>query len=47
MFAAGLLMLGMSFGVLTIVGTVWLGSLADEGIRSRTSAVKRHPEGDR
>jgi hypothetical protein len=31
MFAAGLL-IGMSFGVLlTIVGTVWLGSLADEG----------------
>jgi len=31
MFAAGLL-IGMSFGVLmAIVGTVWLGSLADEG----------------
>jgi hypothetical protein len=31
MFATGLL-IGMSFGVLlTIVGTVWLGSLADEG----------------
>jgi hypothetical protein len=31
MLAAGLL-IGMSFGVLlTIVGTVWLGSLADEG----------------
>jgi hypothetical protein len=31
MFAAGLL-IGMSFGVLlTIVGTVWLGSLADKG----------------
>jgi hypothetical protein len=30
MFAAGLL-LGMSFGVLlTVVGTVWLGSLAHE-----------------
>jgi hypothetical protein len=32
MFAAGLLLIGMAFGVLlTIVGTVWLGSLADEG----------------
>jgi hypothetical protein len=31
MFAAGLL-IGMSFGVfLTVVGTVWLGSLANEG----------------
>jgi hypothetical protein len=31
MFATGPLM-GMSFGVLlTIVGIVWLGSLADEG----------------
>jgi len=38
MFAAGLLILGMSFGVLlTIVGTVWLGSLADEEIRNRPS----------
>jgi hypothetical protein len=47
MFTAGLLILGMLFGVLlTIVGTVWLGSLADEGIRSRTPAVKRHPKGD-
>jgi hypothetical protein len=32
MFTAGLLILGMLFGVLlTIVGTVWLGSLADDG----------------
>ena len=52
MFAAGLLLTGISFGVLlTIVGTVWLGSLADEGenrfmIHSRTRAVKRHPDGD-
>jgi hypothetical protein len=52
MFAAGLLILGMLFGVLlTIVGTVWLGSLADDGenrfmIRSRTRGVKRHPKGD-
>jgi len=46
MFAAGLLV-GMSFGVLlTIVGTVWLGSLADEGIRNRTPVVKRHSAGD-
>jgi hypothetical protein len=45
MFVAGLLILGMLFGVLlTIVGTVWLGSLADEGIRIRV--LKRHPEGD-
>jgi hypothetical protein len=42
----------MSFGVLlTIVGTVWLGSLADKGknrfmIRSRTRVVRRHPESD-
>jgi len=42
MFATGLL-IGMSFGVLlTIVGTVWLGSLA----RSRTRVVQRHPKGD-
>jgi hypothetical protein len=47
MFTAGLLILGMLFGVLlTIVGTVWLGSLADEGIRSRTRGMKRHPKGD-
>jgi hypothetical protein len=51
MFAGGLL-IGMSFGaLLTIVGTVWLGSLADEGenrfmIRSRTRVVQRHPQGD-
>jgi hypothetical protein len=33
----------MSFGVLlTIVGTVWLGSM----IRSRTRVVRRHPQGD-
>jgi hypothetical protein len=49
MFAAGLL-IGMSLGVLlTIVGTVWLGSLADEGgnrlmIRSQTRVVKRYPK---
>jgi hypothetical protein len=52
MFAAGLLLTGISFGVLlTIVGTVWLGSLADEGesrfvIRSRTRAVRRHSQDD-
>jgi hypothetical protein len=52
MFAAGLL-IGMSFGVLlTIVGTVWLGSLVDDGenrfmIPSRTRVVQRRPEGDR
>jgi hypothetical protein len=38
--------------VLTIVGTVWMGSLADEGeirfmIRNRTRVVKPRPEGDR
>jgi hypothetical protein len=52
MFAGGLLLIGMSFGVLlTIVGTVWLGSPADEGenrfmIRSRARVVQRHPDGD-
>jgi hypothetical protein len=51
MFAVGLL-IGVSFGVLlTVVGTVWLGSLADEGenrlmIHNRTRVVKRHPKGD-